>query len=227
MVVHVVDLLPNLLRGAAVTVEVTAAASVLALVLSLPVALARLSPAWPLRLLGATYVEILRGTSALVQLFYLFFILPLFGVRLDPLPTAIIGLGLNFSAYASEIVRGAILGVDRGQWEAAAALHLSHTATLRRIVLPQAVAVMLPSLASLLIQLLKSTALVSLITLSDLTFAGQALITATGRPFVVWGLVLAFYYVLSLPLEWAAGRLESHAAAYRATAYQADPARVV
>jgi polar amino acid transport system permease protein len=119
MVVHVVDLLPNLLRGAAVTVEVTVAASVLALALSLPVALARLSPAWPLRLLGAAYVEILRGTSALVQLFYLFFILPLFGVRLDPLPTAIIGLGLNFSAYASEIVRGAILGVDRGHmWTA-------------------------------------------------------------------------------------------------------------
>jgi len=227
MVVHVVDLLPNLLRGAAVTVEVTAAASVLSLALSLPVALARLSPVWPLRLLGGAYVEILRGTSALVQLFYLFFILPLFGIRLDPLPTAIVGLGLNFSAYAAEIVRAAILGVDRGQWEAASALHLSHAATLRRIVLPQAVAVMLPSLASLLIQLLKSTALVSLITLSDLTFAGQTLITATGRPFVVWGLVLAFYYVLALPLEWAAGRLESHAAAYRAAAHQADSARAV
>jgi polar amino acid transport system permease protein len=212
----VLDLLPNLLRGAIVTIEVTVAAGGLALALSLPVALARLSPAWPLRVLGTAYVEVLRGTSALVQLFYLFFILPLLGIRLDPLSTAIAGLGLNFSAYASEIVRGAIIGVDRGQWEAAAALHLSRAATLRRIVLPQALAVMLPSFASLLIQLLKSTALVSLITLSDLTFAGQALITTTGRPFAVWALVLVFYYVLSLPLAWAANRLEARASAYRA-----------
>lgn len=218
----VADLLPNLLRGTIVTVEVTVGAGAVALALSLPVALARLSPAWPLRTLGTAYVEILRGTSALVQLYYLFFILPLLGVRLDPLPTAIAGLGLNFSAYASEIVRGAIIGVDRGQWEAAASLHMSRAGTLRRIVLPQAVAVMLPSFASLLIQLLKSTALVSLITLSDLTFAGQALITTTGRPFAVWGLVLVVYYLLSLPLEWAAGRLESRAAAYRA-----GPARAV
>ena len=218
MAASVLDLIPNLLRGAVVTVEVTLAAGALALLLALPVALARLSPARPLRLVGTVYVEFLRGTSALVQLFYLFFILPLLGIRLDPLPTAIVGLGLNFSAYASEIVRGAILGVDRGQWEAAAALHLSRPGTLRRIVLPQAVAVMLPSLASLLIQLLKSTALVSLITLSDLTFAGQALITTTGRPFAVWGLVLVIYYLLALPLEAAAARLEAGASAYRAGA---------
>ncbi len=222
MTASVVDLLPNLLRGATVTVEVTVAAGALALALSLPVALARMSPAWPLRVIGTTYVEVLRGTSALVQLFYLFFILPLLGIRLDPLPTAIAGLGLNFSAYASEIVRGAIAGIDRGQWEAAHALHLSRAATLARIVLPQAVAVMLPSFASLMIQLLKSTALVSLITLSDLTFSGQALITTTGRPFAVWGLVLVIYYVLSLPLAWASNRLEA-----RATAYRARPAGAI
>ena len=206
---HILDLFPNLLRGAIVTVEVTVAASLLALALSLPVALGRLSRAWPLRMLSGVYVEVLRGTSALVQLFYLFFILPLVGIRLDPLPTAIVGLGLNFSAYGSEIVRGAILGVDHGQWEAAAALQFSRAAALRRIVLPQAVAVMLPSFASLLIQLLKSTALVSLITLNDLTFAGQTLITTTGQPFAIWGLVLTIYYVLAMPLEWAAARLES------------------
>jgi polar amino acid transport system permease protein len=194
---------------------VTVAAGALAIVLSLPVALARQSPLWPLRLLGTVYVEILRGTSALVQLFYLFFILPLVGIRLDPLPTAVIGLGLNFSAYGSEIVRSAIGGVDRGQWEAAAALHLSRADTLRRIILPQAMVVMLPSLASLMIQLLKSTSLVSLITLTDLTFAGQSLITTTGRPFAVWALVLVFYYLLSLPLAWAADRLEARASAYR------------
>jgi polar amino acid transport system permease protein len=217
----VLDLLPNLLRGAAVTVEVTAFAGVLAVALSFPVALARMSPAGPLRVAATAYVEVLRGTSALVQLFYLFFILPLFGIRMDPFATAVIGLGLNFSAYGSEIVRSAIAAIDRGQWEAAAALHFSRADTLLRIVLPQAVAVMLPSFANLLIQLLKSTALVSLITLSDLTFAGQLLITTTGRPFEVWGLVLVIYYILSLPLAWVSDWLEARATAYRAGAASA------
>jgi polar amino acid transport system permease protein len=215
MITQVLDLLPQLLRGVVVTVEVTVAAGALSIALSVPVALGRMSGVWPIRIAATTYVEILRGTSALVQLFYLFFILPLVGIRLDPLLTAIIGLGLNFSAYGSEIVRGAIGGVDRGQWEAAAALHLSWTVTLRRIVAPQAVVVMLPSVANLLIQLLKSTSLVSLITLTDLTFAGQSLITTTGRPFAVWALVLVLYYILSVPLAWAADRLEARASIYR------------
>ena len=215
MTTQVLALLPQLLRGVVVTVEVTAAAGALAIALSVPVALGRMSAIWPIRIVATTYVEILRGTSALVQLFYLFFILPLVGIRLDPLPTAIIGLGLNFSAYGSEIVRGAIAGVDRGQWEGAAALHLSWTVTLRRIVAPQAVVVMMPSLANLLIQLLKSTSLVSLITLTDLTFAGQSLITTTGQPFAVWALVLVLYYILAVPLAWAADRLEARASVYR------------
>jgi polar amino acid transport system permease protein len=215
MTTQVLDLLPQLLRGVVVTTEVTVAAGALSIALSVPVALGRMSGMWPIRIAATTYVEILRGTSALVQLFYLFFILPLVGIRLDPLPTAIIALGLNFSAYGSEIVRGAIGGVDRGQWEAAAALHLSWAVTLRRIVAPQAVVVMLPSIANLLIQLLKSTSLVSLITLTDLTFAGQSLITTTGRPFAVWALVLVLYYILSVPLAWTADRLEARASIYR------------
>src|SRR5262245_43426461 len=113
------DLLPELLRGAAVTLEVTAMSAVVAAALAFVIGLARLMAFRPARIIATGYVEILRGTSALVQLFYLFFILPLFGIEISSVATAVIGLALNFSAYGSEIVCAAVLNVDNGQWEAA------------------------------------------------------------------------------------------------------------
>ena len=211
----VLELLPELLRGARLTLEVTALAAVVALALAFAVGLARLSRALPLRVAAMVYVEILRGTSALVQLFYLFFILPLFGIALDPMATAVIGLGLNFSAYGSEIVRGAVLAIDRGQWEAAQALDLSRLQTLRHVILPQAVLTMLPSFGNQLIELLKATSLVSLITLTDLTFAGSRLITATGRPAEIWTLVLLLYFVMAFPLSRLTRGLERRLALFK------------
>ncbi len=214
----VLELLPELLRGARLTLEVTGMAAVLALVLAFAVGLARLSRIAPLRFAATVYVEVLRGTSALVQLFYLFFILPLVGVTLDPVATAVIGLGANFSAYGSEIVRSAILAVDPGQWEAAQALDLSRARTLRHVILPQAVITMLPSFGNQLVELLKATSLVSLITLTDLTFAGSRLITATGRPAEIWSLVLVLYFVMAFPLSRLTRRLELRLAVFKGAA---------
>ncbi len=212
---HPFDLLPVLLQGAKVTLEVTLMAAGVALVLAFVVGLARLAPARPIRFVATVYVEILRGTSALVQLFYLFFILPLFGIRIDPMATAVIGLGMNLSAYGSEIVRAAVRNVEGGQWEAAIALNMSPATALRRIILPQALLAMLPPFGNLLIELLKATSLVSLITLTDLTFAGSTMIASTGRAGQVWGLVLLLYLAMALPLNWLVRRLEARLSIYR------------
>ncbi len=212
---HQFDLLPVLLQGAKVTLEVTLMAAGVALVLAFVVGLARLAPARPIRFVATVYVEILRGTSALVQLFYLFFILPLFGIRIDPMATAVIGLGMNLSAYGSEIVRAAVRNVEGGQWEAAIALNMSPATALRRIILPQALLAMLPPFGNLLIELLKATSLVSLITLTDLTFAGSTMIASTGRAGQVWGLVLLLYLAMALPLNWLVRRLEARLSIYR------------
>jgi len=198
-----------------VTLEVTFLAAGVALILSFLVGIARLTRMWPVRVVATIYVEIIRGTSALVQLFYLFFILPLVGITIAPLTTAVFGLGVNFSAYGSEVVRAAILGVDKGQWEAARALDMPRLLALRRIIIPQALAAMLPPFGNLLVELLKSTSLVSLITLTDLTFAGSRLIVAAGKPGIVWALVLGVYFVMAFPLSRAVRQLEGRLTRYR------------
>jgi polar amino acid transport system permease protein len=211
-------LLPQLLQGALVTLEVTAMAAILALALSFGVGLARLATVKPVRIVATVYVEVLRGTSAMVQLFYLFFIFPQFGITIDPITTAVLGLGLNFSAYGSEIVRTTVLSIDRGQWEAAHALDMSRTLALQRIIVPQALTAMIPPFGNLLVELLKATSLVSLITLTDLTFAGQRLIEARGKPGLVWGTVLVVYFVMAFPLSRLVRRIERRVGAHRGTA---------
>lgn len=204
-----------LCRGAVVSVEVTAVAALLGLALAFLVGLMRLAPSRPIRAAAATYVEILRGTSALVQLYYLFFILPLFGIEISPFATAVVGLGLNASAYGAEVVRTSISSIEKPQWEAARALDMPPLLTLRRIILPQAVPLMLPPFGNQLVELLKATSLVSLITLTDLTFAGTQLVTTTGEKQLVWSLVLAFYFVMAYPLSRLVRRLEKRLGRFR------------
>jgi polar amino acid transport system permease protein len=122
---------------------------------------------------------------------------------------------MNLSAYGSEIVRAAVRNIDGGQWEAAVALNMSPATALRRIILPQALLAMLPPFGNLLIELLKATSLVSLITLTDLTFAGSTMIASTGRAGQVWGLVLLLYLAMALPLNWLVRRLEARLSIYR------------
>jgi polar amino acid transport system permease protein len=209
------DLLPQLLKGAAVTIEVALAAAVIAFVLSFVVAFARIVRWRPVRAAATVYVEVLRGTSAIVQLFYLFFILPAFGVTLPATLTAVLGLGMNISAYGSEVVRAGLNAIGIGQTEAAAALGLTRIQALRLVIIPQAIVVMMPSFGNLLIELVKATSLVSLITLTELTFSGRQMVVTTGRTFEVWGLVLLIYFAIAYPLARIVRAAEHRTARYR------------
>ncbi|WP_213879293.1 ectoine/hydroxyectoine ABC transporter permease subunit EhuC [Pseudomonas sp. dw_358] len=202
-------------QGAWVTLQITAQAEVLVLVLGFAIALMRLSRWRALRWVATVYVELLRGISALVLLFYLFFILPLFGITLAPMTTGVIGLGLTFSAYGSEIIRSALVNVSAGQRDAARALDFPPGAALRRIILPQALPFMIPPLGNQLVELLKTTSLVSLITLTDLTFAGNQLITTLGRQSLIWSIVLLCYFAMAWPLSALVRRYERHSTAWR------------
>lgn len=206
------NLLPPLLAGLARTLAITLGAGVLAAVLALAAGLARLSTWAPLRGASMVYVEVFRGTSALVQLFWFFYVLPLVGVRLGPLECGILVLGLHVGAYGAEVVRGAVKGVAQGQWEAAQALDLTRAQTLRFVVLPQALVAMVPPAGNLAIELLKGTALVSLITIADLTFAAQTLRAETGQTAQIYLVVLLLYLVCAQVIACGFRRLEAHLA---------------
>lgn len=192
--------LPVLGKGVVVTVEITLAGACLAVVTAFLAAFLKLYAPWPLRWLAVCYIEIFRGTSALVQLFWLYFVLPQLGLELSAMTVAILGLGLHVGAYGAEIVRGAVAAVPRSQWEAAIALNLGGLRTLRRVIMPQALTAMIPPWGNLMIELLKLTSLVSLITLADLTFRAQQLNLATFRTSTIFTLVLLCYLGLSLLL---------------------------
>jgi polar amino acid transport system permease protein len=202
------NILDRLLPGAVLTVELTVMGSLLAVAVALAAGLALTAKARQVRAVARVYVEFFRGTSMLVQLFWLFFALPAFGVQLAPLEAGVLALGLNIGAYGAEVVRGAINAVPRGQTEAAIALNMSPALRMRRIILPQAVVAMLPPFGNLLIELLKSTALVSLITLSDLTFRAQLLRSATGDTLAIFSTVLLLYFAMAVVITVGMRALE-------------------
>lgn len=165
----------NLLSGTWVTIQVILGSFTLGTVMALIIGVARLSTRKWVRGAALVYIEIARGVAAVILLFWMFFAVPiLFGLpSLSPMLAGILALGLNMGAYGAEIVRGAIQAVPKGQYEAAIALNLSAGDRLRQIILPQAVPIILPPYGNLTIEVLKGTALVSLITLSDLAFETQ------------------------------------------------------
>ncbi len=199
---------PLLLRGLGLTVLITVASAMLALAIAFPAGLARRAPWWPLRALAATYVEVFRGTSALVQLFWVYFALPLVGIHLSALAAGIVVLGLNIGAYGAEVVRGAVQAVPPGQYEAATALNLTPWQRLRLIIVPQALPAMVPPWGNLFIELLKGTALVSLITLHELTFQGQLIRDETLRTAEVYVAVLVLYFLVAQAMGLAMRRIE-------------------
>ena len=205
-----IELLPLLLQGAWITVKVTFFGSLLAITCALIAALARLSPVAPLRWLVITYIEVFRGSSLLVQLFWLYFVLPLppFDVEMSAFAVAVVGLGLNIGAYGAEVLRGAIRSVHRGQHEACQALNMTSLTRMRRIILPQALLAAIPSGNNLMIELLKNTSLVSLITLSDLAFRARQLDQATLMTLEIFGLALVIYFVLAQAINFGMRQLE-------------------
>ena len=203
------DLLPQLLSGLWITILITLCGSVLAVACAFLAGLGCLNRDPIVRGFARVYIEVFRGTSALVQLFWFYFALPiLLGVRLDAVLVGIIVLGLNIGAYGAEVVRSSIEAVPKGQVEAAVALNMTRWQTMRYVVLPQAVLMMLPPFGNLLIELLKSTALVSMITVTDLTRAGLFVRDDTLRTVEVFGVLLLVYFMLSLLITAAVRRLE-------------------
>lgn len=146
---------------------------------------------------ASVYVEFFRGTSLLVQLYWIFFVLPLFGVTLDKFVAGFIAVGMNLGAYGAEIVRGAVLSVPKEQWEAAVALSIPPAKRMFRIILPQAFLIMLPACGNLLIELLKGTALVALISVADLMFVAKQINGSTYLSAQSFGTALIVYYIMA------------------------------
>lgn len=204
--------LPELLRGVGITIQILLLSAVLAFVIAFVAGISRISRFAIVRFITGVFVELFRGSSLLVQMFFFFYALPSFGIRLSPFVAGVVALGLNYGAYASEIVRGAILAIPHGQTEAGIALNMTRWQRLRLIILPQAFRIMLPGFGNISIELLKGTSLVSLITLADLTFQGTVLKNSnTGAAFEIFTLLLVMYFVIALPLILTARWLEKRA----------------
>lgn len=204
------ELLPLLLQGTLVTIKITALAALVAIALAFLAALAKTSAWRALRWIANLYIEIFRGTSLLVQLFWLYFVLPLppFNATFTPYTVAVLGLGLNIGAYGAEVLRGAFASVPHGQIEAAIALNMPPLHRFFRIVLPQAMVNAIPTGTNLLIELLKGTSLVSLITLADLSFRANQLVEATFRSGEIFFAALVIYFVLAQTINLSMRLLE-------------------
>ena len=189
--------IPLILQGALVTAELTVLGSALALVVAFIAGLGRLSRWWLFRAFATVYIEFFRGTSIFVQLFWVYFVLPLFGISLTPLQAGVLALGLNVGAYGAEVVRGAVQSIGREQYEACVALNLTRWQGMRYVILPQAFVIMLPTFGNNAIELLKATAIVSLISLADMTFQAQVVRAQTGSTMVPFITILILYFAFA------------------------------
>ncbi|MCE2494462.1 MAG: ectoine/hydroxyectoine ABC transporter permease subunit EhuC [Alphaproteobacteria bacterium] len=183
--------------GTVLTVVQFLLATVVAVAVAVLFGLMRLSRNPAIRGAATVYVEIFRGTSLLIQLFWIFFVLPIFGLNLDKFVAGFLAVGLNMGAYGAELVRGAILSVPTGQWEAAVALNMTSRKRMWRVILPQAFVIMLPPWGNLVIEILKGTALVALISVTDLMFEIRQINISTFMSVQAFGTALIVYYVLA------------------------------
>lgn len=199
---------PELTAGAANTIGLTIAAMLLSWLVGTIVALGLLAPVALWRRVAAVYVSFMRGTPALVQLFLIFFALPLMGIKVPPFLAAAITLGMNSGAYVAEILRAGLVSLPAGQAEAAEALGMSRRHVWSRVLLPQAVRVSLPSLTNELTLLVKTTPLASVVAVTELTFAGQIVVARTFEPTEILLALALAYFVLNQAIVVAAGVLE-------------------
>jgi polar amino acid transport system permease protein len=202
------EFLPILAQGLGLTILVTLGALVLSTLLGLVWAVLRVSGVAPLAWAAAAFVNVIRGIPIIVQLFFLYFVMPDYGITLTALQAAIIGLGIAYSAYQSENFRAGIEAIERGQVEAAQSLGLRWWPVMRRVILPQAVRVVLPPYGNVLIMLLKDSSQASTITVAELTLQGRLIASSTFKNTSVFVLVALLYLLMSLPLMWAVNRLE-------------------
>ncbi len=188
---------PRLMSGTGVTAAQFLLGAVLTVGLALVFGLMKMSSNRAIKGFAVVYIEIFRGTSLLVQLYWIFFVLPLFGITLEKFTAGWVAIGLNAGAYGAELVRGGIMSVPKGQWEAATAINMSAARRMRRIILPQALVNMLPAWGNLMVEILKGTALVSLISVTDLMFEAKQINASTYLSAQIFGTALVIYYILA------------------------------
>ncbi|MFP1740087.1 amino acid ABC transporter permease [Lonsdalea quercina] len=195
--------------GLKFTVPLAIISFILGLALGIVVALIRLYGPRPLKWIADFYVWVIRGTPLLVQLFLIFYGLPSAGITLDAFPAALIGFTLNVGAYSSEIVRGAILSVPQGQWNAAYSLGMKGTQAIRWVIFPQSVFVSLPPLSNTFISLIKDTSLAAVITVPEMFLAAQRIVSVTYEPLILYVEAAIIYLLFCTILSKAQTRLES------------------
>lgn len=204
-------MLPRLADGLLVTLQLTVGGATLAFVIAVALGLAARHHSTVVRGPARVLIEFLRGTSLLVQLFWLFYVMPQLGLTLSSLFTGVLALGLNYGAYGAEVVRGAINSVPKGQWEAAVALSLSPVRRMRKVIWPQAWAIMIPSLSNLAVMLLKGTAVAYVILMHDITFVTEQLRQRTNDTFFSYGVGMVMYFAIAYLIVLLANALEIRA----------------
>lgn len=218
---HWTEYFTPLLQGAWVTVQLTFYSTILGAMLAFAAGIGKTSRSVVLRSIAVVYIEVFRGTSLLVQLFWLYFALPLVGqaigidLRLPPVLAGVLALSLNIGAYGAEVVRGAIQTVSKDQYEAAKALNFTPRQTLWSIALPQAIPEMMPPFGNLAVQNLKDTALVSLISLGDLAFRAEQLRNFTQDSTTIYTMVLFMYFGMALVVAGLMNLLERYVGRWR------------
>jgi polar amino acid transport system permease protein len=206
----IVESIPFLVKGAVYTVQVSVLAIVFGLVLGWMLGLVAVSGVRWLRAIAWGYVQFIRGTPLLVQIFLIYFGLPTLGLNIPAYWSGVIALGLNSAGFQAEIVRAGIESIDRGQTEAARSIGMSSFQTLVFILVPQTIRRVIPPLTNELITLTKSSSLLSAIAVLELTHAGQAIIARTFAPFEIYAAVAVFYLVLVAVLSRGSALLERH-----------------
>ncbi|WP_028659027.1 amino acid ABC transporter permease [Nocardioides insulae] len=206
------DYRPYLWEGLQVTLQLSLGGVAVAIVVSVVLGLAAISPLPVLPVVSRVIVEFFRGTSLVVQLFFLYYVLPPLGLDLGPVGAGIVGLGLNYGAYGSEVVRGSLNAVPKGQWETTLALSMSWPLKVRRVVWPQAWALMLPGLNNLTVMLVKGTAVALLLGLHDLTYwADEMRKDPDVGLWTAYGIVFLLYYLIALACSSGLRLLERRA----------------
>lgn len=200
--------LPILVDGIVITVSLTIAALLISTVLGLIWALMRYSQIKPLVLISKTVVNTVRGIPILVQLFYIYFVLPELGIELTAFQAGSIGLGIAYSCYMAENFRAGLEAIDKGQIEAAQSIGMSWPLMMRRVILPQAIRTILPPYGNTMIMLLKDTSQASVITVAELTMKGKLIAASTFDNMTVYSMVALLYLMLSIPLIIFASYLE-------------------
>jgi His/Glu/Gln/Arg/opine family amino acid ABC transporter permease subunit len=207
-ITRTISVFPQLLSAVPVVLQLAFGAMALALILGLLIALARLSNSNLLKAIATAFVEVMRGTPLLVQLVYIFFVLPSIGIEIEPVPAGILGLGLNYAAYLSEVFRSAILSVERGQTEAALSLGYTPNSTLWKVVIPQSFVVSMAPIGNYFISLVKDTALTSVIAVAEILKTANMINSQTFQTTEIYTAAAVMYLIISLPLSRAVVVLE-------------------